>query len=134
MNKPLATPITENIDANPAKPAVSVLDREIAILAARFAQLLRQRFADDNSPVAVSLMFLDYRYREACGDKPLSQWTGDCVSRLTEDLNSPMSRLIVNLNLQVHEVELLLIAGLAEEHEGYADIFRTLQPGQVWEL
>lgn len=97
-------------------------------MAGRFAQLLRQRFADDSSPVAVSLAFLDYQYREHCGETPLSHWPGDCISRLSDDPNTPCYRLITGLELQLIEVELLILAGLADEHEGFADIFRTLHP------
>ena len=105
-----------------------LLTREIAIMSGRFAQLLRQRFADDHSAVAVALAFLEFRYREHCGEAALSQWPGDCISRLSEDPESPIVRLITGLGLDVLEVELLILAGLAEEHEGFADIFRTLHP------
>lgn len=104
------------------------MQREIAIMAGRLAQLLRQRFADDSSSVAVSLAFFDYQYREHCGETPLSHWPGDCISRLSDDPNTPCYRLITGLDLQLIEVELLILAGLADEHEGFADIFRTLHP------
>ena len=97
-------------------------------MSGRFAQLLRQRFVDDNSAVAVSLAFLEFQYREHCGEASLSHWPGDCVSRLSEDPESPIYRLINGLGLGVLEVELLILSGLAEEHEGFADIFRTLHP------
>ena len=97
-------------------------------MAGRFAQLLRQRFADDTSSVGVSLAFLDYQYREHCGEAPLPHWPGDCISRLSDDQNSPFYRLITGLELQLIEVELMILAGLADEHEGFADIFRTLHP------
>jgi len=105
-----------------------LLTREIAIMSGRFAQLLRQRFVDDNSAVAVSLAFLEFQYREHCGQAPIAQWPGDCVSRLSDDSDSSIVRLITGLGLGVLEVELLILAGLAEEHEGFADIFRTLHP------
>lgn len=104
------------------------LKREVAILAGRFAQLLRRRFADDTSAVAVSLHFLEYRYREACGDTPLDAWSGDCLSRLAAKAPSPLQRLIDRLGLERLPVEMLLFAGMTEEHEGYADIFRSLHP------
>jgi len=122
-------PQASSISALPAHGADSpLLQREVAIMAGRFAQLLRQRFADDSSSVAVSLAFLEYQYREHCGEAPLSDWPGDCISRLSDDPNTPVYRLITGLELQLIEVELLILAGLAEEHEGFADIFRTLHP------
>ncbi len=105
-----------------------LLTREVAIMSGRIAQLLRQRFVDDDSAVAVSLAFLEFQYREHCGEAPLSHWPGDCLSRISEDSESPAYRLIAGLGLSLLEVELLILAGLAEEHEGFADIFRTLHP------
>ncbi len=106
----------------------SQLQREIGIMAGRFAQLLRQRFAEDTSVVAVSLAFLDYQYHERCGDIPVSQWPGDSIARCCKAPQLEISRLQSGLGLELIEVELLVLAGLAEEHEGFADIFRTLHP------
>ena len=100
-------------------------------MSGRFAQLLHQRFIDDNSVVAVSLAFLEFQYREHCGETPISHWPGDCVSRLSEDSVSPIVRLINGLGLGVLEVELLILSGLADEHEGFADVFRTLHPNAL---
>jgi hypothetical protein len=105
------------------------LQREVAILAGRFAELLRRRFADDASAVEVALHFLDYRYREACGDTPLDAWSDDCLGRLAQQAPPTLQRLIDRLGLDRLSVELLLVAGMTEEHEGYADIFRSLHPG-----
>ena len=107
---------------------VSLLQLEVAIMSARFAALLRQRFANDFSAVAISLSFLDFRYREICGDTPLSEWQSNCITRISEYPECALYKLIHRLKLNLPEVEMLIIAGLAEEHEGFADIFRTLHP------
>ncbi|MBB3063123.1 ATP-binding protein [Microbulbifer rhizosphaerae] len=129
MNNPLANSSSSTQPDTGTPEKLPMLKRELAIMAGRFARLLRRRFADDVSPVSVSLNFLEYRYREACGDTPLSDWQGDCRERIATDPQSPLNLLVQRLHLELLQVEMLLVAGLAEEHEGYADIFRSLHPG-----
>ncbi len=114
--------------AGPSTSNLSALQREVAIMAGRLADLLRQRFKDETSVVSASLAFLDYQYRDHCADTAQSFWTGKCIERLTEDKHSPCCQLINGLKLLSLEVELFILAGMADEHEGYADIFRTLHP------
>jgi len=97
-------------------------------MSARLANLLRQRFAGDTSPVDASLAFLDYQYREICGQRALDSWPGDCLSRLAQSVDNPLWRLAQALNLSALDLELVLLAGLPHEHEGYADIFHSLHP------
>lgn len=125
MTSPL--PASANPGADVHAP-IPVLKREVAILAGRFAQLLRRRFADDTSAVAISLHFLEYRYREACGDTPMDAWSDDGRERLANDAPNPLQQLTDRLHLDRLSVEMLLVAGMTEEHEGYADIFRSLHP------
>lgn len=125
MTSPLSTSATPGADVQAPEP---ILKREVAIMAGRFAQLLRRRFADDTSAVSVSLHFLDYRYREACGDIPVDDWSADCRDRLRADAPNPLQQLIDHLRLDRLKVEMMLVAGMTEEHEGYADIFRSLHP------
>lgn len=107
---------------------VPILKREVAIMAGRFSQLLRRRFSDDTTAVAISLQFMEFRYREVYGDTPLEHWHSDCRTRIADHPDSSLWQLISRLKLQLPQIDMLLIAGLTEEHEGFADIFRTLHP------
>lgn len=115
----------------------SLLDQEVAIMAGRFATLLRQRFANDNTAISLSLKFLDFRYQSVFGDTPMETWSADSRERFVNaghtDGNNPLLKLIQLLDLSALQVDMLLMAGLAEEHEGFADIFRSLHPtGMPW--
>lgn len=105
---------------------------ECSVMAGRLAELLRQRFTNDESPVAASLAFLDFHYGELAGERSLAE---NCAllgrrRRQPRDSASPQAfdRLRLALHLSELEQDLLILAGLAEQHEGYADIFRSLHP------
>jgi hypothetical protein len=85
-----------------------------ARLAGRLAALLRSRLGEPDGLLARALAFLD---RQAAAS------TEPSASRQT-----PMQRLIDAYGLAPIDLDLLLLAGLADEHEGYADIMRTLHP------
>lgn len=104
---------------------------ECALMAGRLAQLLRERFVDNPSAVATALAFLDSCYQLEAGDQPLVTWTGSLLERRSEERYHPIDLLGYGLNLDPLELELLILAGLAEQHEGYADIFRTLHPNAL---
>lgn len=61
--------------------------------------------------------------------KFLREWAG--TSRLTllpASPDHPLDRVVAHFGLSRPETDLLLLAGLAEEHEGLAGIFRALHP------
>lgn len=131
MNNPLAKVALESPAPAPDIAAAGhyrPLLREVAICSGRLAQLLRQRFSDDNSAVAVSLRFLEYRYREICGEVPLEYWQDDTCTRVKAGPACHLRQLVERLDLDPLALDLLLLAGLAEEHEGFADILRSLHP------
>src|SRR5262249_51414815 len=47
---------------------------------------------------------------------------------MESDATHPVERLAVSYAMAQVEVDLLLLAGMAEEHEGFASLFRTLHP------
>ncbi len=49
-------------------------------------------------------------------------------AEVSEPGTSPLDRLAAGLRLAPVEVDLLVLAGLAEEHEGYASAFRRISP------
>jgi len=105
---------------------------ECGIMAGRLAALLRKRLADDEKgmekPVAAALNFLEHSYQKVAGEQPLSTWLGSALDRRQQDIYHPLDLLAYSFRLSHGEVDLLILAGLAEEHEGFADIFRTLHP------
>lgn len=106
------------------------LGRGVASMATRLAELLASRFAEAEGVIAQAVAFL----RQTATHMP--------ADGLRE---SPLGRLIDAYALTADDVDLLLLAGLADEHEGFADIFRTLNPrsqprptaglaAQLWEM
>ncbi|ODS25046.1 hypothetical protein AB835_00640 [Candidatus Endobugula sertula] len=111
----------------------SVLEKEVAIMAGRLAALLSQRFSQEISSITLPLKFLDFRYKSIFGDTPIEYWSEDCRERIVSakvnaGQKNHLSQLIHRLNLSLPQIDMLLMAGLAEEHEGFADIFRSLHP------
>ena len=125
--QPPATP-----GAAPTAPALGPGGRLTAAtgrLAGRLAQALRTVFSDEEDPVAGatdgrkledSLVFLEVRARASAEIEP-----GPPPELETQD---PLGRLALGLGLADVEVDLLLLTGMAEEHEGYADLFSRLHP------
>lgn len=114
--------------ATEALPAAAALPLELAVLGGRLAALLRRRLSGGAPALALSLEFLDSRYRALCGDTPPEDWEDDCRARIATRPDSPLARAVARLGLGREQVELLLLAGMAEEHEGYAELFRSLHP------
>ena len=106
--------------------------REVAIMAGRMAALLRARFPELPAALEGALAFLDFRYREQCGERTLSHWDDGIGARL-QGVAVPLGRLRVAFTLADEILDLIVLAGLADEHEGFADLFRTLHPqAQPW--
>lgn len=124
MNEPRTT---LHLDEQARTPSER-LGLEIGLLAGRLAELLRNRFVNDPSPVASALEFLDHAFHSVSADRSLREWSGNALERQVDGQWHPIERLAYGFALSPFEVDLLLLAGLAEEHEGYADIFRTLHP------
>lgn len=111
-----------------AARSFTLLDLEVAIMAGRLAALLRDCFADDISPVTNALSFLNYRYRQVCGDHPLAHWSATTEHRLSQCPGHPLLRLQQALELPETALEFMIFVGMAEDHEGFADVFRSLHP------
>jgi hypothetical protein len=109
-------------------PASEELAREVGLLAGRLAAFLRGKLADDKEPLASALGFLDHAFMSMNQGRPLSEWEGTLLDHRIESLDNPVQRLVRSYGFSPCEVDLMLFAGLAEEHEGYADIFRALHP------
>src|SRR5260370_23418782 len=98
--------------------------REVAILAGRLARMLGETPVSTEASVAPGIAFLRVVAQSADGERPLSErlitGTAECAY--------PIERIAAAYSLAPVEIDLLLLAGLAEEHEGFASLFRTLHP------
>jgi|CXWL01.1.fsa_nt_gi hypothetical protein len=111
-----------------ADPAAR-LSFETALVAGRLAAFLRRVLpADESGALASGLGFLERAYRSAAGDMPVETWRESALERAPAGAPQPLDRLAAAFGLSPFEVDFLLLAGLAEEHEGFADVLRALHP------
>ncbi|EAR22003.1 ATP-binding protein [Nitrococcus mobilis] len=112
-------------------PGLSPAERlalESAILAGRLLELLKQTFSQPDGSLASALSFLEASFQQAARGRPLAIWQGTAAERRSAGAAHPLDRLADGLGLSSCEVDLLLLAGLPEQHEGYADVLRALHP------
>jgi ATPase family associated with various cellular activities (AAA) len=100
------------------------LTREVGIMAGRLARLVEQLPAGLHGHQRDFLWGL---YRAVAGDRPPSSWSGGARERLAARPD-PLGRLADALGLSPVEADLLVLAGLADEHEGMAAVLRLLHP------
>lgn len=125
MNEPH---MTERIVSESSLSPSERLRMETGLLAGRMAALLRSRFSGNETPVASALAFLDHAYTEVNSGKAQSVWEVNALERQSKGKPHPLDRLVFGFNLTPLEFEIIILTGMAEEHEGYAEIFRTLHP------
>src|SRR5215207_3470506 len=104
------------------------LAKEVGILAGRLAQLLTGSLPRSGGEIAEGQGFLWASYRDVAGDALLASWQGGPAQRAPEGDPHPLDRLTAGLGLSGTEVELLILAGMAEENEGHAAVLRSLHP------
>jgi hypothetical protein len=115
----------------PADPIGERLRTEVGILAGRLAQFLASALPDGGGAVAEGQSFLRAASQAAGVARPLEELSGGpSLRRGALDEPHPIDRLAEALALTDVEIELLLLAGMADEHEGYAAVLRTLHPRQ----
>ena len=98
------------------EPGSPTLSWEAAAMGGRLGRLLAG-LSEQPGPFADSAAFL-----------------ADMANRTPEpsvEHEPPLERLVRGLGLGALERDLLLLGGLPEEHEGYADVLRTLHPRHV---
>lgn len=95
--------------------AAARLSREVGLLAGRLARFLR---VGEGGMDAHGLAFLDACYEQAAKGAPPAR----------ESAEHPLGRLIRTFDLAPADVDVLLLAGMPEEHEGYAAVLRALHP------
>lgn len=101
------------------------LRRELGLLAGRLARLLAATLP---GALDAGRSFLTMMFDTAADGLPLEAWSGGPLDRRPPGPPHPLDRLAEALGLSPCEVDLLLLAGLPEEHEGYASVLRALSP------
>ncbi len=106
--------------------ATARLHREAAAMGARLGRLIAAtpRGADGRWENAIS--FLSDAFDAASGGVALDAWETSLGSMRPEP--DTLDRLVERFGLAPVEADLLVLAGLAEEHEGYASVLRLLHP------
>jgi hypothetical protein len=106
--------------------AAERLSREIAMLSGRLAHLLAASPAAHDDQIARAHTFLHAMYDEAAtgGTHP----TMETAARKLRSDQHPIDRLAAALSLDSGEVDLILLAAMAEQHEGYSSVLRSLNP------
>src|SRR5262245_20583454 len=106
--------------------AAERMSREIAMLSGRLAHLLAASPAAHDEQIVRAHTFLHAMYEEVTAGGTLSR-TEPAVRRLRGD-EQAIDRIGEALLLDSGEIELILLAAMAEEHEGYASVLRSLNP------
>src|SRR5215207_7101693 len=99
-----------------APAAALVLASEAARLAGALGDLLDGLAGPHADALADSSAFLHRMAADHTG------------ARIDDDGDLPLARLAAALELGALEYDLVLLAGLPEEHEGYAGVLRRLHP------
>jgi ATPase family associated with various cellular activities (AAA) len=127
MAEPLHTMPRQAAPAHASGPA-SRLSREVAILGARLARLLERVAPGRDATLESSRSFLEAMFEDAAAGQSLAEWEDSAFERRPSGPAQPLDRLTDGLGLIPLEVELLLLAAMPEEHEGYASVLRNLNP------
>ena len=101
---------------------------EAGLMAGRLARLLRASFPAASGALADSQVFLTASFEVVVGGAELESFTQSVRSRGPQSGPHPLDRLIDALGLSEAEAQLVVLAGIAEEHEGFAAVLRSLHP------
>jgi len=104
------------------------LTRETGILAGRLAQFLATSLPRIEGSITEGQQFLQAFFESVSDGRPLVSWSRNPLDRSSPGSSHPIDRLARVLALSASEIELLVLGGLSEEHEGLAAILRSLHP------
>jgi hypothetical protein len=112
------------------------MSREVALLSGRLAHLLARSPAAQEEPIVRAHAFLHGMFDRVVDSTESA--TGLSAGSPHSIPQAPIDRLADAFSLQAAEVELILLAAMAEEHEGYASVLRSLNPNNepyaTWDL
>src|SRR5258706_14097484 len=114
MSEPMTQELVEMEDVSMR------LTREVGILAGRLAQFLAASLPQVQASIVEGQGFLQAFFESVSQGHPLAWWSRNPLDRKPPGEPHPLDRLAERLALAANEVELLLLGGLSEEHEGLA--------------
>lgn len=127
MSEP--APLPRHSPAEPEFAAAARLGRAVAVLGQRLAMLLGTQFGAEVKPMFPGEQeFLERMFELWAGGPAPGESTGDGFARVPGPGGHPLDRLAAGLALSPVEVDLILLAGMPEEHEGYGSVLRSLNP------
>lgn len=100
------------------------IDVHIVAMAQRLISLLEDRFSNDNPEIIAALEFL-YSYLKQ------AEYSSNQIIQDGDNLKvkqSSISRLQREFDFSDVEIQILILAGMAQEHEAFSDIFGSLHP------
>lgn len=104
------------------------LSLEVAILAGRLASFLATALPSVDHAITEGQRYLQGFFESVADGGPLTGWSRNPLDRTPAGERHPLDRLAHSLTFTPAEIELLLLAGFSEEHEGLATILRSLHP------
>jgi hypothetical protein len=104
--------------------AAARLAAEVGLLAGRLARLLEATSVASDTALSTGLDFL----RSFAALTPSTPTLSERIAAGAIECDAPLERIACGYGFTAIEVDLLLLAGMAEEHEGFASLFRTLHP------
>jgi ATPase family associated with various cellular activities (AAA) len=104
------------------------LSREVAILGGRLADLLARLSLGQDGALAGGPPFLTAMFDAWAAGRPAEELSGGVLERQPDGETHPLDRLAARLALTPLEADVILLAAMPEEHEGYASILRALHP------
>ena len=104
------------------------LTLETGIIAGRLANFLATALPSIDATISSGLGFLQAFFESVAGGRPLESFSDNPLERTPEGETHPLDRVAHSLSLTPMEMNLLLLAGLSEEHEGLAAVLRSLHP------
>lgn len=104
------------------------LTQEVGIIAGRLAHLLAASFPRADGAIAEGQAFLRTLFESVADGQLPSAQQEEPRERQPGSTVHPIDRLVDALRFAPQEIDLLLLAGLPEEHEGLAAVLRTLHP------
>ena len=120
--------MTINMTTNRAHEISTRLTREVGLLAGRLADYLAASLPPNDGAMNDGHAFLWALYESVAEGSPLEAWRANTQSRRPVATLDPLDRLAGSLALSADEIDLLLLAGLSDAHEGLAAILRALHP------
>jgi hypothetical protein len=106
----------ESVAVSRPLSAADLMSRKAAVLGARLAELIARTPAAREPAIAQALTFLS----------AMADATRDIAD--APHRGHPLDRLARAISLSALETDLVILAGLADEHEGYATLLRALHP------